>query len=505
MSGPKDYSPPTYSIQAFDGKLNQVFRLQAQLAHICAEIEATYVADKTISVEINGKKELSRNYKQINEAGKSLLFNHKGRFSQDTYNQIDQQIETKLNNIQSCLQYCETLKKKLQEQRFDYDAYKAHLTFHENADNAYSELKKQNLDYLKTNLEAPTLLNEFQKNLEILTLPKPIPFFFGFGAKKEHEKQVLVNQVQQKEEELEILRAQTGQKSIQANRPPVTPAPEELADENKALLQKIETLVRTCDDAAIRKKYTEDIARLKKSQTFKDVYFFKELHDTIWVAEKLRKQKTEIQTLLAEINQQPFHASVNPEKLALKEQIIQALAATSLPANRANGLRDSFIQLHALSKKNQEEEMVRHREKLFLKSQLVLSLENLGYEVMDDLEVIDFETEKDFLLKIKGQENYLSLRFKDDGSMRYAFQIPEKKEALSTDQKKMKLHEMEVTCSEFLGVLAELEQLGLKIPLKSDHPINEAALITLNAGQQEKLKSKPKEQKQQQLRKKYLD
>ena len=40
MSGPKDYSPPPrYSIQVFDGKLNEVFQLQSELKQLVEELK----------------------------------------------------------------------------------------------------------------------------------------------------------------------------------------------------------------------------------------------------------------------------------------------------------------------------------------------------------------------------------------------------------------------------------------------------------------------------------
>ena len=89
--------------------------------------------------------------------------------------------------------------------------------------------------------------------------------------------------------------------------------------------------------------------------------------------------------------------------------------------------------------------------------------------------------------------------------MKYVFQIPKDKESLSTDEKKMKLHEMGVSCSDFQSVLKDLKSLGLNIPLNKEMAINEDALISLTKKQKEKLNIKSKKQSQQQLRKKYLN
>ena len=89
--------------------------------------------------------------------------------------------------------------------------------------------------------------------------------------------------------------------------------------------------------------------------------------------------------------------------------------------------------------------------------------------------------------------------------MRYVFQIPENKEDLSTDQKNMKLHEMKITCSEFQSVLKDLAQMGLKIEMRSEKPIELNSIVSVAGKHKGKLKVKSKTQQQQQLRKKYLN
>ena len=86
---------------------------------------------------------------------------------------------------------------------------------------------------------------------------------------------------------------------------------------------------------------------------------------------------------------------------------------------------------------------------------------------MDDLEVIDFEKADDLLLKCKDKTNYLNLKFKEDGSIKYSFQIPENKESLNENELKYKLSQMNETCGDFQLVLSDLAKLGLKMELKN--------------------------------------
>ena len=128
----------------------------------------------------------------------------------------------------------------------------------------------------------------------------------------------------------------------------------------------------------------------------------------------------------------------------------------------------------------------------------------MNYDVTDDMEVIDFEKDSDFLLFIPEQDNYLNLRFLKDGSFMYNFLIPESKEKLSIDQKQQKLHEMEKTCQQFKSILHKLADFGLKIDLDKEISVSEKALIQLPKKYQKRIKSvtdkKIKKQEEKKMR-----
>jgi hypothetical protein len=131
----------------------------------------------------------------------------------------------------------------------------------------------------------------------------------------------------------------------------------------------------------------------------------------------------------------------------------------------------------------------------------------MGYEVMDDLEVIDFEKSNDYLLKVKGQDNYMNLMFSEDGAMKYNFQIPENKKDLSFDEKKLKVQEMKMSCDDFNSVISDLRKMGMKLNLNSEQPISEASLMPFTKKTKERLKGQQSKDEQQQikLKKKYLE
>jgi hypothetical protein len=520
MSGPKDYAPPPrYSMQVFDGKLNQVFQLQSRLKLLCAELAGMSVGDSELSIRFDCRGELGRLRRQIDAALNPLVFDYKGTFGQEVYARVNSEIESKLAALRKQLGLCESVKSEFAGKKADYESYRSYLSFYDNSAASLDDFKSRVLLYLKNNLEAhsPELLAEAADSIGRIRFElKRAAFKFGFGARADAEKQAIVAHVAQKEQEINRVRAETsdrllrratpgrarsGADAVRASDAVRAPA---VSEEVAALVRKIEALTRRCEDAAAKRGYEEELRRLTGGKSLNQPYFFRELHDRILAAEQDRTAKAEAAALLARLSEEDFHEATRDERAGLVRLCLSLLARNGVTTSEAESLRPAFERLKRRSDELREEDLIRQRELLFLKSQVVLCLENLGYEVMDDLEVIDFEKETDFLLKIRGQGNYLNLKFKDDGSMRYVFQIPERQSELSTDQEKLKLHEMRVTCDEFKSVLRDLSEMGLKIELRSEKPVEAESLVSVPRARMEKLKagSQAKRQKNQ-LRGKY--
>ncbi len=514
MSGPKSYTPPPrYSMQVFDGRLNQVFLLQSRLKLFYSELAGLHVSDKKLRIQFDCKNELSIIRMQTERMLKALVFDYKGSFGQDTYNRINSEIDAQISELLKAVNECDLIKADFIEKKTDYNSFLSYLIFYENSSVSFDEFRSQINHYLKTNLEinAPEIFKEANLRIFKVKFTKPISKFnFGFNAKFDAEKKSVVNHVIEKEESVNKIRAEISDKVIEkfkvtGSKINLKRQENKVSDEAKAITEKIKSLIRNCDDSAMCKKYKIEWQQLTESESLKDIYFFKELHDSILKSEKLRKSKVVINVMLSDLCNSSIHISAQTDRETFVKNCLNLMNNSTITKNQLDEVQIKFDRLNARSNKFFEEDEIKNKEQLFLKSQLILCLENQGYEVMDDLEVIDFEKENDFLLKINGQENYLNLKFKEDGSMRYVFQIPENKDELSTDQKNMKLHEMKVTCAEFQSVLQDLSEMGLKVNMRSEKPIDLDSIISVTKNQREKLKTKNKSQQQkQQLRKKYL-
>jgi Txe/YoeB family toxin of Txe-Axe toxin-antitoxin module/predicted small metal-binding protein len=516
MSGPKDYSPPPrYSIQVFDGKLNKIFLLQNRLKQLFSDIETSQLSDKNHNIHFDCKSVTGKLKYEINMAIKPMVFDYSGTFGQETYNKISTEIDAKISELLKLTSECELSLIEFGRKMSDYQSYLSFLSFHNNSRALFFEFRNQVIHYLTMNLgsRAPEILEESMRKISNINLSEEkTKFDFGFSQSADSKKQELVGHIVQHEEKIHKIRAEISDKiigmiqiagtgsSFDKKTEPVRSA------DSERISEKIKSLIRNCDDDSMKLRYKAEYEKLCESESLQDPFFFAELHDSIYRNEKTRKAKTKITSILSELNRSPFHSLNQDMRINLIRLSLKLLNNSTISKNEFDDFQCNYNALKKDSKEHFEEDEIKCKERLFLKSQLILCLENQGYEVMDDLQVIDFEKENDFLLKIKGQKNFLNLKFKEDGSMRYAFKIPENVDDLDADQKNLKIHEMKVTCSDFKTVLNDLSKMGLKLNLRSEKPADAFALTTLSGDQKGKITEKHGVTHQEkQLRKRYLN
>jgi hypothetical protein len=394
MSGPKDYCPqPQYSMQVFDGKLHQVFQLQSRLKLLSSEIEGLHVSDSKLKIHFDCKDELNKIRKHVDKVLKALVFDYKGTFEQATYNQINSEIDSRISELLKAINDCDLIKVEFKEKNNDYTSFCSYLTFYDNSNISFEEFKRQIVHYLKTNIasNSPEIFIEAEHKISIVEFNKPkAEFGFGFNSKLDFEKQTIVDHVIEKEAAINNIRAEISNKVIDkfqtiSSKIILKEQKNEISDESLVITEKIKSLIRHCDDATIRKNYKIDLQQLIESESLKDIYFYKELHDFIFETEKTRKVKVVINEILSELSKSSFHLSAQTERDNLVKFCLAMLNNSTITKNEFDELQLKKEHLRNHSNKFFEEDEIKNKENLFLKSQLVLCLENQGYEVMDDL------------------------------------------------------------------------------------------------------------------------
>jgi hypothetical protein len=515
MSGPKSYSPPPrYSISVFNGKLNQAFQLQTRLKKLLEELENFQINDVELNIHFDCSAQLKTIRNQINTALKNIVFDYKGTFGQGTYNKIDLELAAKITTLTTLITESEKIKNDFVAKNKDYTSFVAYSRFFESSLRSFNNFKSEITNYLKKNIldYSPEMYREAERSIGAIKFELTKEnFSFEFHSKQDNEKNRITDHIIEKEESINKIRMQISNSIISLGNSIDIPNKSNIRSanltlENVKIVHKIQEIINKCDDPNHRYKYQYELKKLIESNTLNDLYFFKEMHDSILDNEKTRKGKAFLNVVISDLNNLSVHSSMINEHQLLIEQCLLLLNNSGIDKGQLDCISRQSELFQVRNNLKLEEDEIKSKERLFLKSQLILLLENQGYEVMDDLQVIDFDKTDDFLLKIKGQENYINVKFREDGSMRYVFQIPENKEDLSTDQVKNKLHEMHVTCNEFHNVLNDLSQMGLKLNVTSEKPIELNSIITVTNQYKEKIKSRPKSAKrEEQFKKNYLN
>lgn len=509
MSGPKSYSPPPmYSVAVFEGKLNEIFQLQRQLQAAWHELEGYNCSDAPRGIQFDCAAFLQQHGQLAQALLATFSLNYQGQFGQEQYNRFNQQIDAFIKELLAFLETIGVEKSRFMNKLEDYQAYVNYEKFIEYARQGFEQFKATVCHYLEQYLRSdqPAILDEALGQLQAIRYQlQPARFEFGFRDKQSAEKSKVEQHAHQCEAAVNQVRGELADRVL-ALAPESTPiddrfaSPDVASDEKVAsYLEKINSFIATVTDPERQQQYQQKLAQLTQSHTFKDAYFYLELFEELKELEKIVACKKQLQQIMAEINQLEIH----PSQRSAKAQLVQtALALIERSRIKSYEFEEWLHRAQQFRQENErciQQEFIREKERQFLKTQLIRCLKSLNYEVMDDMQVIDFEKESDFLMKVPGQDNYINLRFQPDGSFLYNFLIPEHRDDLSMDQKQRKLNEMESTCREFKQVLHDLAQMGLRLDLRSEKPISEQALIQVPAKYQSRITVKKVEKKKEKM------
>ena len=510
MSGPKDYSPPPrYSIQVFDGRLNEVFQLQSKLKQLVEELKNADIEDSDLHIKFNCKESLKLIERQVDEALKRLEFNYRGSFGQDTYNKILKEINKRIHELKQLNDQCNEIKQDFQSKETDYNSYIRYHEHFQRSKASFNSFKEDVETYLKNNTpnEANYIFSEVKSTLDSISFElTEASFKFGFNAESEALTNVIFSEVYEKEKAVNAARMDFNNQIIE--RFPATKLKtksKKLSKEIEIISSKILKIIASGVEHEVAEKYRAELDELQQSDSLKDVFYYQQLHDRILKTEKSKINKQYIQVVLDQISKTDWHVKLVQDKGSFINYCLDLLNKSNVDEREASRVKEKEKELSIKNEELKLEDEVAENERFFLKNQIVNSLENMGYEVMDDLEVIDFEKADDLLLQCKDKTNFLNLKFKADGSVKYCFQIPESKETLSENEMKYKLSQMNETCDDFQKVLADLKKMGLKMELKDAKPTSEKWLLSITEKQKTKLKSQKRRTTTEKVSKKYLN
>lgn len=479
MSGPK-----SYSLEVFDKHLKNLFSLQSDLNLLWDYAKSCIVKDDERSIEITNARFIQKNAAAYNEVSDPFNFEFGDALNQEQFDDF-------YNHIHTWIEKQSQLKTKITQQIAHFDeiekAYQHYLELEKLAEKFaedYHFLKQQLLDYLeKSGLdkqELNSLIDRARKLNFSYELP---PFTEKLIRGIDIEKDKLIahfKNAKQKLGDLVALKGETPSEKVVRKDSRQT-----LEDEPKSKSQKqideIEDLLQQLGKGEDLDHFEGRLQKLKANTNMSDSYYFIELHEDLkqhFRSQQLRKELTEISK---KIHTKSLEQVLKADVDQLKTTIRQMEKKSNLKQVDLTMIQKNY---QALDKKNSgllREKMIAQQEQKFIKARIIAAMQELNYEVAEDTQVLDLEKSDSFLLQIPDQENFLNIRFDESGHMLYNFLIPENRNALSFDEKTVKMAEMEDSCNAFKMMLSKLEKQGLDIQLKNEIKISEKALTTLPA------------------------
>ncbi len=503
-----------YTMSAFNGELNKFLMMQSRLEKMCAQMKQAAIHDEELNIHFDCSDSYKKLSSEIEKALVPLVFNYEGRFNERTHDLIENKINERAQKLSEVLDKADAVLSDFKSKQKDYDSFIDYKLFVKNAQSSFENYKVDLNENLEKSFakENSALLEEAKKKYGVIAYEQESKGFnWGFDKIADAEKNTIVNHVLAKEDQIKDIKREMLDKIIASDSEHkittnLKKSEDKPSDEVNKISQKIQLLINNCYDKTITSNYISLFNKLKHSESMNDLFFYQELHDRILENETTRKYKLFIKDIIASLNTAKTDSTLNQDKNFLLQKALRLINNSKVRENEINDLKkenELFFKKNRLAAEKAE---IKKKEQLFVKSQIILNFENLGYEVMDDLRVIDFEKENDFYLKVPGQENLINIKFNDDGTFRYLFEIPEKKGDLSVDAQKMKLHEMSTTCGDFKTILDDLRKMGVAVDIKDEKPAELNSIITIPESVSTKLNTQINQtQRKQQIKKLYLE
>jgi hypothetical protein len=252
-----------------------------------------------------------------------------------------------------------------------------------------------------------------------------------------------------------------------------------LSSHQKEIIEKIEFELYSISDEIALAKFSKRLNYLKLNFGNEMDFLLAELLDDIKSFKQQFQYRRILKKMLAKLKSATADAILVGDIGQLIEMITKTLEKEIIKTSDISRIKEFETAYNRKQSERTFKKLQKTAEGNFIKSRLIAALQTMNFEVVSDVEVIDFEQTSSFLLQIPEQKNYLNLRFDQSGKMLYNFVIPENRTDLSIDEINLKLAEMEEVCNEFKNMLTGLKNQGLNLDLTKEIEISEKALITL--------------------------
>ena len=483
MSGPK-----SLSCAMFNKKLNHIFGLQSEIESLAKYLKKAEVMDKEREISFNCGSFIKKNISIEKNLLKTFLSDYKGTRKESV------KVEKTLEKLTKYVKDQKEEKKLFLNKNEDYNDFIQYERFYDTSSKLLETYKAGVIESIKSILkgEYADFLSDAVSKISRVSLPvNTTVFSLGFRKIAQKEKNNISDQVIEAEKNINkirtgfidrILKLQGKENNPSLSKPDISKLLYNKQNKQtaKKILSEIRKLLCGMEDSPMREMFHRRLEKLKISETFKDPYFYTELIEDMKKNSEILKWKGEIKEWLVKLNNIEIAPDLEKEKNKLISASIKITNEDVVKYHEVEDAVDKITKFIEKNKNKIEEIALKKRQRQFLKQELVKGLEDLNYSVVEDMQVIDFEKENDFILKIPNQNNYLNLRFDENKTgFIYNFLIPENRKKLAIDEINQKINNMETACSDFKSVLKSLSSFGMKFNYDKEIPISENAMLQL--------------------------
>ncbi|MFP4472043.1 MAG: hypothetical protein ACLFPE_15275 [Bacteroidales bacterium] len=502
MSGPK-----RYAVKVFDEHLKEVFSLQGHIETLWDLLAACDIRDESGRTVFYPAGWMEQNRGEYQQLSGILLKDDRDELTQ-------QQFDDFYNRMFIALERLSGFRRKLEKQLSEYrkvdrgwQQYQEVRAEYQRMRAEFNRMKSGLAAYLRKNLPEELKLTEILKLLDQQEFSCELPPFdpdAECNAEALHKmlKQEFDQAVQRMNMEVHghqpaEIRSQKMEVSL------VKALSEENPSQIAETLKNIRQSLQELKDANTRRLFEQRLAKYLSEQ--KEKYLFDELLSEAAQAITTEKLRDRIDAVHQKLAGTEIEKELQSTAQAIMGKIRKLSAGRMIRKNVVDDLEAALGNLESKNATQRSLRLAVEAEQRFIRMRLVSELRKQNYEVLTDMQVVDFSVPDDLLLEIPGQQNYLNIRFDKDHKLLYNFLIPENRRELSHEKMQQRLDEMEHSCGEFKKMLAKLKEQGLDIEPEHETPVAEQYLISLPPKYEEIKKSSHRKAMSRKRNRKYPD
>ena len=483
MSGPK-----SYCVEIFDKYLKEIFLLQSELKTLWNDLTDKKFVGEKHEIQYDTTAFVKANITEFNQHSDPYIFLGTDDMSQQLFDEYYNQVYETIEELLEFKKKVDTESKRIDTIHASYKHYLELEEYATEVQDIFIALRVQLLQYLTHNIKDDGVREEFSAIISEVEFSIDFPDFSdqfnpieAAQLRKEYNDALVILRGALSTIMQDILntakKAQQSQQKKESQSETLEEYLKSVSDQEFVLFQmKIEKLLPGISNQSTRDGFTKRFQNLMQERGHSDLYFFAEFHEEI--KEEIRQEEmlNQIHSIQSKISNIVFDDTLQKNLSQLQKHINKVMLHDRIKQVDVDNIHTEMQHLLDMQGKIELLQQVKAEESKYIKTMIVKGFNDLDYEVMEDMKVIDFENTDSVLMDIPGQKNYLNLRF-DNDRLLYNFLIPENKDDLSHEQTQTRLAEMEETCTQFKKVLEDLKSRGLKIDLQKEIAATEKALI----------------------------